>query len=154
MPYGPASRSGYPTAPAMRLARTGTFHHWRLLVMPTTVQSSRNSAFHHQNGRCFYCGVRMWLRSPTELGEDPTSNKKAYSLRCTAEHLRPKSEGGADTTANIVAACARCNHTRHKRKSPPDPSRYGLDIRRRVARGAWHDSWVHERELIDLAARQ
>lgn len=116
--------------------------------MSTAIHRSRSFAFQHQNGRCFYCRVSMWLHSPTELGGVPMSSKQAARLRCTAEHLKPKSEGGLDTIPNIAAACAHCNHTRHKRKVPPHPDPYMLDVRRHVERGAWHHSWVHDRGLI------
>jgi hypothetical protein len=40
-----------------------------------------------------------------------------------------------------------CNHTRHKRKRPPEPHAYLAEVRRRMGRGAWHQGWVHERGL-------
>jgi DNA-directed RNA polymerase subunit RPC12/RpoP len=80
----------------------------------------------------------MWLTGPAG----------AQRLRCTAEHLLPRSDGGSDLPENIVAACAHCNHTRHKRKRPPDPKTYRADVMRRVARGGWHYGWVRERGLI------
>lgn len=95
--------------------------------MTSQIQRSRKIAFDRQGGQCYYCGLRMWLDGP--CGPSP--------LRCTAEHLMPRSEGGADGTLNIVAACLHCNRTRHKRKKPPDPERYKADVRRRVERGAW-----------------
>ena len=68
-------------------------------------------AFNRQGGKCFYCGLRMWLNS----------QKGPSLLRCTAEHLKARSEGGSDGPSNIVAACWHCNHTRHKCKHPLDP---------------------------------
>lgn len=88
---------------------------------------SRKLAFDRQGGLCYYCGLRMWLDGPP--GPAP--------LRCTAEHLLARSEGGSDGPSNIVAACWHCNRTRHKRKRPPEPELYRAEVRRRVQRGAW-----------------
>ena len=81
-----------------------------------------------------------YLASPAELpGASPTA---AARLQCTAEHLVARREGGRDIASNVVAACAHCNHTRHKRKRPPDPAAYRSEIRRRVGCGKWHPAWV------------
>jgi 5-methylcytosine-specific restriction endonuclease McrA len=130
-----------------RDAGTGTFHPGVLMPSRNRIQSLRQQAFNRQGGRCCYCNVRMWLNSPTEL----TGSKcgaAAGRLRCTAEHLEPQSEGGSDTASNIAAACAHCNHTRHKRKKPPEPAVYREEVRRRVARGEWHVTWVFESGLL------
>lgn len=95
--------------------------------MASQLQRSRNTAFSRQDGKCYYCGLRMWLSDPTGPA----------ALRCTAEHMKPRSEGGRDCASNIVAACVHCNRTRHKRKLPPSPETYRAEVRRRVARGAW-----------------
>jgi hypothetical protein len=49
----------------------------------------------------------------------------------------------------VVAACAHCNHTRHKRKNPPEPNAYLADVRKRVARGSWHFPWIRSLGLLD-----
>lgn len=95
--------------------------------MTTQLQRSRQLAYDHQGGKCYYCGLRMWLGG----------SSGPSLLRCTAEHLIARSEGGGDNPANIVAACLHCNQTRHKRKKPPEPQSYRVEVRRRVARGAW-----------------
>jgi len=116
--------------------------------MPTKIQTARRKAFEHQRGDCFYCGVAMWLTTPFEL-LGCTSERSGYArLRCTAEHLVPQCEGGSDMSDNIVAACAHCNHTRHKRKRPPPPAAYRAEVMRRVQRGSWHQSWVRQRGLL------
>jgi len=122
--------------------------------MPTMTQVLRARAFHVQNGRCFYCGVAMWLASPCELPcEHPRPSPTAAArLKCTAEHLVPRSEGGKDAAGNIAAACAHCNWTRHKRKRPPGPDAYRAEVRRRVKRGAWHQRWVFELRLLPAPA--
>jgi 5-methylcytosine-specific restriction endonuclease McrA len=111
------------------------------------IQCLRQKAFNRQGGLCCYCGVRMWLNSPAELTE-PKWATAASRLRCTAEHLEPQSEGGQDTAANIAAACAHCNQTRHKRKEPPKPAVFREEVRRRVERGSWHVRWVFESGLL------
>ena len=117
--------------------------------MPSShrIQSLRRQAHERQAGRCYYCGVRMWLVSLEELPGVPTT-AAAAKLRCTAEHLVAQAEGGRDTPANIAAACAHCNHTRHKRKVPPEPAAYRQQVRRRVERGAWHHPWVFSHGLL------
>lgn len=111
------------------------------------IQSLRHQAYDRQGGRCYYCGVCMWLASPTELPGAPEKSSVWLRLRCTAEHLVAQSEGGRDKSDNIAAACALCNHTRHKRKQPLEPLAYQAEVRRRMKRGAWHHRWVHERGL-------
>jgi 5-methylcytosine-specific restriction endonuclease McrA len=115
------------------------------------IQSLRRQAFERQGGRCYYCGVCMWLTAPTELPGAPQKASAWPRLRCTAEHLLAQSEGGRDTLSNIAAACALCNHTRHKRKKPPEPHAYRAEVRRRMKGGAWHQRWVHERGLAVFA---
>ena len=95
--------------------------------MTSQIQRSRKAAFDRQDGKCYYCGLRMWLDGPA----GPSA------LRCTAEHLTPRSEGGGDGSSNIAAACLHCNQTRHKRKKPPEPDCYRAEVRKRVNRGAW-----------------
>ena len=97
----------------------------------------------------------MWLVSPDEL---PAASRSAGAgaiakLQCTAEHLLPQSEGGRDTLANIAAACAHCNRTRHKRKLPPQPAAYREQVRRRVERGRWHARWVFDLGLAGATLR-
>lgn len=107
--------------------------------MSKTVYCSRQSAYMSQASRCFYCGYPMWLRSSDELTESyPLTKKQASRLQCTAEHLIPRSEGGNDLPANIVAACLHCNSTRHKRKTPQSPETYRAMVRSRIVKGSWH----------------
>ena len=95
--------------------------------MSNKLQHLRTSAFHHQDGHCYYCGLRMW--------HGGTAGPAA--LRCTAEHLQARCDGGADSAANVVAACMFCNQKRHQRKNPLAPERYKSYVRNRVGRGAW-----------------
>lgn len=110
--------------------------------MPSRIQVLRRRAFERQGGLCWYCAVPMWLVSPDELPSSSPSQRTAERLRCTAEHLVPKSEGGRDTDKNVAAAYAHCNQTRHKRKTPPTPQLYRQDVVGRMAKGRWHQGWV------------
>lgn len=98
------------------------------------LQRLRTLAFHKQAGRCHYCGLAMWLHSPAELSLRP---RTAQPLRCTAEHLIARQDGGRDTSDNIVAACLLCNGRRHKRKVSPAAGAYRTLVRRRLAKGKW-----------------
>ncbi|WP_343231446.1 HNH endonuclease [Xanthomonas euvesicatoria] len=99
------------------------------------LKSLRTSAFHVQTGRCFYCGLPMWLASPAELGLKPT---KARAFQCSAEHLVAQQDGGKDEPGNVVAAHTRCNQGRHKRRGPaPSPDAFRVLVQRRQAVGRW-----------------
>lgn len=56
----------------------------------------RGVAANKQRNKCYYCKISFTQENPP-----------------TAEHLKPRSEGGKDSFSNIVAACASCNHGRH-----------------------------------------
>ncbi|WP_279463702.1 HNH endonuclease [Aeromonas dhakensis] len=58
---------------------------------------------------------------------------------CSArgEHLQPRSNGGSNQTANIVAACRHCNGTRHKTPKVLSPEQYQKKVRARVGKGGW-----------------
>ena len=53
--------------------------------------------FNRDKFRCIYCG------------------KSAYEdeAKLHADHIIPKSAGGSTTAANLVTACARCNHEKN-----------------------------------------
>lgn len=91
-----------------------------------------------QGGRCYYCDLPMWdpEMDPAvpEICQAPPLRKY---LRCTAEHLHPRSDGGADAPTNIVAACWYCNTRRHHRKEPPSPDAHRARVRERMANGKW-----------------
>ena len=111
--------------------------------MPSRICRLRLRAFLLQHGLCWYCGAPMWLTSSLELDAELPSSAAASRLRCTAEHLVARTDGGRDTPSNVVAACFHCNHTRHVRKHPPTPEVYRLEVGRRMARHGWHPAWVH-----------
>jgi 5-methylcytosine-specific restriction endonuclease McrA len=116
--------------------------------MPKSLQSIRITAFERQAGRCYYCGVAMWLTTSFEL-DGCTRECSGYRLlQCTAEHLVARKDGGRNGGGNVVAACAHCNHTRHKRKKPPAPDIYRNEVMRRVRAGQWHPAWVHTKGFL------
>jgi 5-methylcytosine-specific restriction endonuclease McrA len=65
----------------------------------THVGLSRRAIFARDGGRCAYC------RGPAE----------------TIDHVMPRSRGGPHAWDNVVAACARCNHS----KGDKTPSELG-----------------------------
>ena len=99
------------------------------------LKNLRTYAFKAQGGLCYYCDLLMWQSSPKELGLK-AGNGAAY--RCTAEHLIAKQDGGRDARENVVAAHARCNHLRHRRKGPArSPQDHRTLIQRRIKLGRW-----------------
>ena len=94
----------------------------------------RQKKMKQQGGRCFYCSRMMW----TSTGESDSRKRKPHPLmQCTTEHLKPRSEGGADSERNIVAACLYCNQTRHKGKRPLDAAAYKSKVQKRLSAGRW-----------------
>ncbi len=91
-----------------------------------------------QGGRCFYCDLPMWDEALNpSLPLACRSAELPKILRCTAEHLHPRSEGGANTPDNIVAACLFCNNARHRRKRPLSPEAHRAHVQQRMAAGRW-----------------
>lgn len=106
--------------------------------MPYSLVSLRRQAHIRQSCRCFYCDLPIWLQDPTAfVVQHRLSQRQARLLQCTAEHLQPKSEGGADTASNVVAACRHCNQTRHKARRPLEPVKYRERVQVRLAKGRW-----------------
>jgi hypothetical protein len=94
--------------------------------MPKTqLQKSRQAAFNRQGGRCYYCPAEMWLADKETFASKHTlSMEDATGFRCTAEHLKAKSEGGTDGQQNVVAACDVCNKLRHHVHQARSPKRH------------------------------
>jgi 5-methylcytosine-specific restriction endonuclease McrA len=70
----------------------------------------RDRAFKRQNGLCYWCGKEMIYHGGGELPK-PWNHPNM----CTADHLVRSADGGKTITGNIVAACQKCNSTRHNR---------------------------------------
>jgi hypothetical protein len=118
----------------------GDFPHRSPPVPATQLQRSRDHAYLAQDGRCYYCSAPMWLHVPEELtapfphldGED------VLRLRCTAEHLQPRSKGGKHGRRNIVAACLHCNSARHGLYAVAlDPPTYRQKVQSNMRAGLW-----------------
>ena len=120
-------------------SRASGFPFKRRHAMPRSIVRLRAAAFIRQRGRCFYCGYPMWW-----------SNKEQYSslyrislaqvpqFHCTAEHLRPRRDGGNCSRSNIVAACWTCNKRRHARTRSLTPETYKRLVHVRLRQGRWH----------------
>ena len=75
------------------------------------------------------------------------SRSEAKRFKCTAEHLRPRKDGGKDAAHNIVAACLHCNQNRHRRKANLSPRAYRELVSQRLGKGGWHYKRVTARIL-------
>ncbi|MFC3465554.1 HNH endonuclease [Aeromonas media] len=85
----------------------------------------------------------MWETNPAQFSDrHRISEQQVDLLQCTGEHLHPKSEGGSNSTANIVAACKFCNQSRHREKSPLTASEYKRKVRSLSKKGEWHTSKI------------
>ncbi len=98
----------------------------------------RDRKFVEQGSLCFYCNQPMWAGTPKKFQiAHSISKRQADWFQCTAEHLMAAAEGGADSPANIVAACKFCNSMRHRAKRPLAPDSYKAKVRRRLDLGRW-----------------
>ena len=110
---------------------------WRTRIMGT-IKNIRQSKMHAQRGRCYYCSLPMWDPAlDFELPKICRTRAMQKKLRCTAEHLLPRSEGGVDAAKNIVAACWYCNTRRHHTKHPLSPDAHRAHVQKRMAAGRW-----------------
>lgn len=111
----------------------------------TTLKTRRSAAFERQHGRCYYCGAPMWNENPADFAaRHGLTRGAAERLRCTAEHLLPRQDGGPDSADNIVAACAYCNHTRHRTPRVLAPGDYRQRIQRRLRQRRWHPPKIRQ----------
>ena len=116
------------------------------LTMELLMKKSRKSlvrprtrAYNRQSGRCFYCGVPMWRKESLKFASHHNiSLKQARLIKCTGEHFTAHCEGGGASRSNIVAACWFCNIHRHRAAKVLIPSKYREYVRKRVAKGRWH----------------
>lgn len=65
-------------------------------------QDWRRKKWKAQDGLCYYCDTPILLEP----------ERFQQHKRCTLDHLRPLSRGGADHWENVVAACHRCNQAK------------------------------------------
>ena len=102
-------------------------------------QQLRRQASKKQNHLCYYCHLRMWEQDESAV-EHGVPARLAKYVRCTAEHLLAKKDGGPASLENIVAACLWCNKSRHKgrQQCAPDPAAYKRRVSQLVSQGKWH----------------
>lgn len=81
----------------------------------TSVPVSRRGVLRRDGHRCVYCG----------------------SAATTVDHVMPRSRGGLDTWANLVACCVRCNNVKGNRTA--DEMGWVMKSRPYTPRGA---AWV------------
>jgi hypothetical protein len=106
--------------------------------MTASLNRARTRAAVSQEHRCYYCGLPMWDRDSDDFASEHSITKRqAALLRCTAEHLTARSDGGTNARVNVVAACAYCNSHRHRARQPLDPVRYRERVAGRMKRGRW-----------------
>lgn len=101
----------------------------------------RQQASLKQNHRCYYCHFPMW-DSDCEyfslIHKIPL--RLARYLKCTAEHLVARQDGGRDNVGNIAAACIWCNKMRHyhREHKAPDAATYCRRVSQLISLGRWH----------------
>lgn len=106
--------------------------------MSKKTRKLRGKALILQQGKCYYGGSPIWDSGlSTFAATHAITLRQAALLRCTAEHLKARSDGGSDSVSNVVAACLYCNRSRHSRPSPMSPELYRCHVRSRMARGRW-----------------
>lgn len=112
--------------------------------MCQSILKHRERAYSKQHKRCFYCSATIWLRNPAAFARrNSISIRESARFRCTAEHLRARAEGGANTRENIVAACFFCNSRRHRRSRAPTPVEFRSHVQRRIRTRRWHPQKFH-----------
>lgn len=103
------------------------------------IQKTRDSRFCEQEGRCYYCQAPMWRKDPENFAKTHAlSKRQALLLQATAEHLKPRCEGGRNDATNIVAACLFCNQHRHMARTALSPEEFKRKVRKQVAANRWH----------------
>ena len=112
--------------------------------MSKVIPKNRLLAFNDQNGRCYYCGAPMWIEKKGVFSVKYVVSKKlAKQLRCTAEHLIARQDGGTDDRENIVAACLHCNLTRHYAPEALPHNEYREYVASLVQSQEWHPKEFH-----------
>lgn len=79
------------------------------------VSFSRRNVAKRDHHTCQYCGAQPGWEA------------------ITVDHVVPRSQGGASTWTNCVAACVACN----ARKADRTPEQAGMTLRRRPVRPSW-----------------
>lgn len=99
--------------------------------MTMKLSGRRRGLAEAQNWRCAYCAGALLV--------DPSPQAGA-----TGDHLVPRSDGGGDSRANLVAACRACNEARGAQFAAEQFWR----LRQRLLRlGAWPACTTAPREV-------
>ncbi|MBJ8440011.1 HNH endonuclease [Acinetobacter junii] len=105
----------------------------------TPIVKNRTSAFLSQAGRCFYCNQPMWSRNPKKFcNRYGITEISAQLLKCTAEHVVARQDGGTNQKENIVAACLYCNRTRHQCSNALSAKKYKVKVTSLMSKNKWH----------------
>ena len=111
----------------------------REVVLRSRLKELRLRAAVIQNYQCFYCAGPMWVSDPIGFAAKYSlSARQARLLQCTAEHLKPRCEGGSNVSCNVVAACLLCNSRRHRSLRPLDPQSFRKRVQWARLKGRWH----------------
>jgi 5-methylcytosine-specific restriction endonuclease McrA len=95
------------------------------------VTFSRRNVAKRDHHTCQYCGAQPgW-------GE------------ITVDHVLPRSQGGASTWTNCVAACVRCN----ARKADRTPDQAGMRLRKHPTRPEWKPCYAAHSERLESWSR-
>ena len=122
-------------------------------TVPTPLVRLREISSQRQRGRCFYCQVLLApARLETFAQRFQLSLAQVRGLQCTAEHLRARKNGGKDEPGNIVAACLKCNQSRHSHGRDSSPEEHKASIAKQIARKQWHKACIFERGLLSANA--
>lgn len=106
--------------------------------MTSTISRIRLRAAVSQGFRCYYCGLPMWDANPADFAATHRlSPGQIPLLRCTAEHLHARVDGGGNTSDNIAAACWFCNRHRHMARKPLPSQQYRVRVERKMRQGKW-----------------
>jgi 5-methylcytosine-specific restriction endonuclease McrA len=118
------ARSSFRAPEVVRLA-----HYDRL--PGAAVAFSRRNVAKRDHHTCQYCGTQPGAES------------------ITIDHVVPRSQGGASSWTNCVAACARCNAL----KADRTPEQAGMAPRRRPVRPEWRPHYAAQGLRVESWAR-
>jgi 5-methylcytosine-specific restriction endonuclease McrA len=100
--------------------------------LPTTaVTFSRRNVAKRDHHVCQYCGAQPGWE------------------RITVDHVIPRSQGGASSWTNCVAACVACN----ARKADRTPEQAGMSLRKRPARPEWKPLYTSHAHRVESWTR-
>lgn len=91
----------------------------------------------------------MWSGAVDEIASATGLNMRdAAAVQCTAEHLVARKDGGRQG-ANIVAAHARCNHSRHVGGANLTPPKQAARLKKQLLNGGlWSTAVLRAMNLL------